>query len=341
MEEYIETNLVESQSNPGFYHTPFSPEILVSPHGAFISLKTNKLITVTYNGDGYPVIHVPGLGTQTVHRIMVETFLKCPGNPQDYHVNHKNGIKTDFTLTNLEWSSPTENIVHSFKTGLRSDNHRIFAKDLETGEIHEFHSQNECARFLGTTAGHIRVFLNRKVRRYPFGERWDIRREDGEWTGFGRSDVGKCSRPSLAMVVTLTDSPRTLTLFENIAHVADHYQVSVDTAKKWLAVGKSDTDDPFSVYLASTYRLMVEDRAILNDMVKVPNPNKRKKPKESYIKNNPIPITVTNTVTGVVDNYPSTEAFAKIVGAERKTIQRSMWRKDGIWRHYLIKYRND
>ena len=63
--------------------------ILVSIHGEFISLVSNDLIKVTENKDLYPVIHIPEMGTQTVHRVIGETFLKCPGNPNDYHINHK------------------------------------------------------------------------------------------------------------------------------------------------------------------------------------------------------------------------------------------------------------
>jgi len=51
----------------------------------------------------------------SVHRLVASTFL---GEGTGLQVNHKNGIKTDNNVSNLEWCTQTENTQHAHRTGL-------------------------------------------------------------------------------------------------------------------------------------------------------------------------------------------------------------------------------
>ena len=57
--------------------------------------------------------------THKLHRALAITFIPNPdGLPQ---VNHKDGDKFNYNLDNLEWCTASDNVIHSYKTGLASN----------------------------------------------------------------------------------------------------------------------------------------------------------------------------------------------------------------------------
>ncbi len=71
------------------------------------------------NNRGYWEIRLSAQGksrTFFVHRLMGEVFLSNPDNKLE--INHKNGIKTDNRVENLEWVTHAENMEHAYRLGL-------------------------------------------------------------------------------------------------------------------------------------------------------------------------------------------------------------------------------
>jgi hypothetical protein len=68
---------------------------------------------------GYPSLSLWMNGKQYrryIHRLMAETYL---GDCSTFEINHIDGVKLNNNLSNLEIVSPTENMHHAYKTGLR------------------------------------------------------------------------------------------------------------------------------------------------------------------------------------------------------------------------------
>ena len=52
-----------------------------------------------------------------VHRIVADHFLRNDNPSLKTQVNHKNKIRSDNRMRNLEWVSPSENVLHAYKVG--------------------------------------------------------------------------------------------------------------------------------------------------------------------------------------------------------------------------------
>lgn len=106
-----------------------------------------------------------------VHRLIAEAFLDTP-RVDETIVNHKDGIKTNNCLENLEYVTPSENIQHAYDIGLMETT-KVLQICKDTGKILQEHdSVKDALKFLGEPrSSHIgECCLGRSATAY--GYRW-------------------------------------------------------------------------------------------------------------------------------------------------------------------------
>ena len=82
------------------------------------SIKRGRVLRPHTNRYGYPMVVICAPNhkkNHSVHRLVMLAFV----GDSELTVNHKNGVKTDNSLSNLEYLTMSDNLLHAHRTGLK------------------------------------------------------------------------------------------------------------------------------------------------------------------------------------------------------------------------------
>lgn len=92
------------------------PQYLINPSGNVFSLRTKRSLKLQVNASGYTWVQLSCNHTKKnyyIHQLVATHFIDNPHRKP--YVNHKDGIKTNNEISNLEWVTHSENILHYYE----------------------------------------------------------------------------------------------------------------------------------------------------------------------------------------------------------------------------------
>ena len=139
------------------------PLYSVDSAGKVFNNKTGRMLVTSTDKDGYKIVTLYNMGgkkTKKVHRLVAEAFIKKPANMNE--VNHKNMVRDDNRVDNLEWTDAIGNQRYKYEVGGYKPGpsaRRLATLCVETGV--EYSSQTEAARSAGVSQGSISSSISR------------------------------------------------------------------------------------------------------------------------------------------------------------------------------------
>lgn len=190
---------------------------------SFLSDKKGKIISQRSDKDGYKTVWTKYMSTLRVNRAVALAFLPNPNNlPQ---VNHKNGVKYDNRVENLEWCTVSFNTQHGYDMGLSKSAMSIKVGIFHNGELISYsESINKLSKILFMNRNTVAKYFKEKSMVY---DELTIERLEQDFQDEELLDKKILRKPLNARLgnsVKYGD-----VYFESIQHLADELDISRDS----------------------------------------------------------------------------------------------------------------
>lgn len=201
---YFKKPLTVKIDNEVYRVIPNYSRYVISRKGQVVEFGTKRLLEVSYPSSdlGWSDTHYPTVRIYSpdkknyhdayVHRLVADAWLIKEDSDLILRplVNHKDGNKANFEAANLELCSFSENSLHAYSEGLRTDNIECKVRDFETTKVYEFPSKSQAAEFMGiskTSLNHSTMII-RKGKLYNDRFEFKLKGDNTPWFYENRKD---------------------------------------------------------------------------------------------------------------------------------------------------------
>lgn len=125
---------------------------------------------------GYLSVALAMNGTRVfarIHRLVAEAFIS--NEQKKSEVNHKDGNKSNNTVSNLEYATHSENMQHAVRSGLKKRAYPVEMIDRTTGEVlRTFQSIHSASQYLGKSSMNNIWSCATGKTKHAYGYKWRL-----------------------------------------------------------------------------------------------------------------------------------------------------------------------
>lgn len=218
-----------------YYPIPKYSNYSISKTGSVKNNITGNVLTGSINPAGYHLVRIKSddgvTKTWGTHRLLGYVFLSSSYS-SDKIINHKDGIKSNNSLDNLEWVTYKENAEHAGALQLTTKCIPVAVLDVNTNDVIVYPSATECGRQLGLSKDAVlwRLKVGENIV-FPEGKRYRKAFIDRPWNPV--TEVKTSSLTSRKVLVKYMKAEITLE-FESLSAVHSTYNLSMASLSNWI-----------------------------------------------------------------------------------------------------------